>query len=73
VLADLTADALHVGGVDRWVERNNRVVARTASMFMEIRRADAHDITTLTVALRQLHNLSLTTEHDGAIHDHTHE
>jgi glutamate dehydrogenase len=65
VLADLTADVLAVGGVERWIELNVRVVARTGAMFTEIRRAEGHDITTLTVALRQLRNLSLTTQHDG--------
>jgi glutamate dehydrogenase len=62
VLADLTADALTLGSVDRWMELNERIVARTTAMFMEIRRAEGHDVTKLTVALRQLGNLSLTTQ-----------
>jgi glutamate dehydrogenase len=61
VLADLTAEAMHLGSVEAWVRANERAVARAAAMFTELRRADKHDITTLSVALRNLHNLSLTT------------
>jgi glutamate dehydrogenase len=62
VLADLTGDALDLGSVDNWRSMNERVVSRTATMFTEIRRAETFDITTLTVALRQLRNLALTTQ-----------
>lgn len=62
VLADLTDDALDLGSVEAWLSMNERVVTRTAAMFTEIRRAESFDITTLTVALRQLRNLALTTQ-----------
>lgn len=62
VLADLTDDALGIGSVDGWRSANEGVIARTATMFTELRRVDAHDITTLTVALRQLRNLALATQ-----------
>jgi glutamate dehydrogenase len=60
-LAELTADAVHVGGVDVWTATNERVLNRAASMFTEIRRAETYDVTTLSVALRQLRNVVLTT------------
>lgn len=59
VLADLADDALAVGSVDAWAARNERVLARTAGIFAELRRSDALELTALTVALRQLHNLVL--------------
>ncbi|MEX1105329.1 MAG: NAD-glutamate dehydrogenase domain-containing protein, partial [Ilumatobacteraceae bacterium] len=62
VLADLTDDALGLGSVDRWRVANDRVIVRTATMFTELRRVDVHDVTTLTVALRQLRNLALATQ-----------
>ena len=62
VLADLTDDALGIGSVDGWRSANEGVIARTTTMFTELRRVDAHDITTLTVALRQLRNLALATQ-----------
>jgi glutamate dehydrogenase len=58
-LADLTEDALRAGGVEAWAGANERLIARVAAMFREIRRADAFDVTTLSVALRQLRNLPL--------------
>ncbi|HZX55218.1 MAG TPA: hypothetical protein VFE86_11085, partial [Ilumatobacteraceae bacterium] len=60
-LADLADDALHVGGAKQWAAANERVMARAMAMFSEIRRAAAYDLTALTVALRQLHNIVLTT------------
>ena len=60
-LAELTDDAVDSGGVAAWRVTNDRVLARTAAMFAEIRRADAYDVATLTVALRQVRNLALTT------------
>ena len=63
VLASLTNDALHAGSVERWATTNERLIERTTRMFTEIRRADHFDLTTLSVALRQLRNLSLTAEH----------
>ena len=62
VLAELTDDALELGSVDQWRSTNERIATRTAAMFTEIRRAESFDITTLTVALRQLRNLALTTQ-----------
>ena len=35
-------------------------MARAAAMFTEIRRAESFDLTALSVALRQLRNLALT-------------
>ncbi len=61
VLADLTADARALGSVASWRATNDRAIARTGAMFTEIRRADRFDITVLSVALRQLRNLALTT------------
>jgi glutamate dehydrogenase len=62
VLADLTEDCLLLGSVDEWMATNERVVSRSTAMFTEIRRAESFDITTLSVALRQLRNLALTTQ-----------
>ncbi len=61
-LADLADDALYVGGARDWAAANERVVARAIAMFTEIRRADAYDLTTISVALRQLRNLALITQ-----------
>ncbi len=62
VLAELTEDAMHLGSLSDWCATNERVIARAATMFTEIRRADAFDITMLTVAVRQLRNLARTTQ-----------
>jgi glutamate dehydrogenase len=61
-LANLADDALYVGGAREWITANERIVARAMAMFAEIRRADAYDLTTLSVALRQLRNLVLITQ-----------
>ena len=58
-LADLAQDAVNAGSAADWMATNQRLVARAAALFTEIRRVDAHDLTTLSVALRQLRNLSL--------------
>jgi glutamate dehydrogenase len=61
-LADLTEDVIRSGaGVDGWIERNERGVGRLTAMFNEVRRGSTIDITTLTVGVRQLRNLSLST------------
>ncbi len=60
-LADLCEDALLAGGVDDWHAANERMVASAQAMFTELRRVDAHDLTTLSVAVRQLRNLALLT------------
>ena len=61
-LADLADDALYVGGAAEWAAANERVVSRAMAMFAEIRRTDTYDLTTLSVALRQLRNLVLITQ-----------
>jgi glutamate dehydrogenase len=61
-LAALADDALYVGGAQEWATANERVVGRALAMFAEIRRVDAYDLTTLSVALRQLRNLALITQ-----------
>ncbi len=60
-LAELTEDAVGVGGVEVWKTANDRVLTRATAMLTEIRRAESYDVTTLSVALRQLRNLVLTT------------
>jgi len=58
-LADLTGDILAAGSVGNWRAANDRLIGRAIRLFTEIRRVDAHDLTTLSVALRQLRNLAL--------------
>ena len=58
-LADLTGDVLAAGSVGNWRAANDRMIGRAMVLFTEIRRVDAHDLTTLSVALRQLRNLAL--------------
>jgi len=61
-LAELTGTVIATAGgsVERWFEANERSIARTQAMFTEIRRVETYDLTTLSVALRQLRNLALT-------------
>jgi glutamate dehydrogenase len=61
-IADLTANVLvhHDRTVSGWFGANERSVQRATSQLTEIRRTDAFDITNLSVALRQLRNLALT-------------
>ena len=61
-LADLADDALFVGSAKDWADANERVVSRSMAMFTEIRRAGNLDVGILSVALRQLRNLSLITQ-----------
>ena len=62
-LRALTDACLERGGdVEQWIGANERAVARVAGMLTEIRRAETYDLTTLSVALRQLRNLSLTSQ-----------
>ncbi|HSP29759.1 MAG TPA: hypothetical protein VLN74_14495, partial [Ilumatobacteraceae bacterium] len=42
------------------IESNERAVGRALAIHTEIRRAGTFDLTTLSVALRQLRNLSIT-------------
>ena len=58
-LADLTDDVLAVGEVPDWLHRNERLVASVVAILTELRRVDAHDITTVSVAVRQLRTLAL--------------
>ena len=60
-LGDLAEEVLAAGGVADWQSANERLVQRTMTMFTELRRVDSHDITTLSVAVRQLRNLALLT------------
>ncbi len=62
VLADLTALVLERAGgsPEAWMATNERAVKRAMSMHTEIRRAESFDLTTLSVALRQLRNLTVT-------------
>ena len=65
LLAEVAALAANVvqgdgGSVEGWAAANARSVERTMSMLTEIRRGDAFDMTNLSVALRQLRNLTLT-------------
>ena len=61
-LAELTMTVIGSAGgsVEQWLDANERSVARAQAMFTEIRRAERYDLTTLSVALRQLRNLALT-------------
>jgi NAD-specific glutamate dehydrogenase len=58
-LADLTADSLRVGSADEWFAANERLIGTSVAIFTDLRRVDAHDLTTLTVAVRQLRTLAL--------------
>jgi glutamate dehydrogenase len=62
VLADLTRNVMRTadGSPSHWIAANERAVGRTLSMLTEIRRAESYDLTTLSVALRQLRNLTMT-------------
>ena len=61
-LADLTEDVIRGRtDVEGWMAKNERAVGRLTAMFNEVRRGETFDITTLTVGLRQLRNLSLAT------------
>ena len=55
-LAELTTTVIDSAGgsVEQWMEANERSVARAQAMLTEIRRAERFDLTTLSVALRQL-------------------
>ncbi|MEP1122922.1 MAG: NAD-glutamate dehydrogenase [Ilumatobacter sp.] len=60
VIAELTRRVMRSesGTTEAWVDANQRAVARTVAMHQEIRRAESYDLTTLSVALRQLRNLT---------------
>ena len=62
VIADLTAVVLEAadGSPEVWMAANERAIGRAMAMHTEIRRAESFNLTTLSVALRQLRNLALT-------------
>ncbi|HEX9260111.1 MAG TPA: NAD-glutamate dehydrogenase domain-containing protein, partial [Acidimicrobiales bacterium] len=67
-LRDLTDDVLRAGDVfsaptelvERWRSGNDRAAERAAKAFSEIRSGGVFDLATLSVALRQLRNLVLS-------------
>ncbi len=63
VIADLTRTVMRSanGSATSWIRANERSVGRALAMHTEIRRAESFDLTTLSVALRQLRNLTITT------------
>ncbi|MGA9279367.1 NAD-glutamate dehydrogenase [Ilumatobacter sp.] len=62
LLGVLTGHVLDTADGDphAWIAANDRPAQRAMSMHTEIRRADSFNMTTLSVALRQLRNLTLT-------------
>lgn len=63
-LIDLAGDALAVGhgtgtDVDEWYHRHEHLIVTSVAIFNDLRRVDAHDLTTLSVAVRQLRMLAL--------------
>ena len=62
VLASLTRSVLVVadGSPANWIANNQRSVGKAIAMHTEIRRAESFDLTTLSVALRQLRNLTMS-------------
>ncbi len=62
VLADLTRQVMRSadGAPALWIAANERAVGRALAMHTEIRRAESFDLTTLSVAIRQLRNLTIT-------------
>jgi glutamate dehydrogenase len=68
-LSELTENVHHAPGrsVESWWSGNERSVLRATAQLTEIRRTDSFDITNLSVALRQLRNLAMTSvRHVGA-------
>jgi glutamate dehydrogenase len=61
-IAELTENVLDhpARSAAAWLAANERSVQRAMAQLTEIRRTDAFDITNLSVALRQLRNLALT-------------
>ncbi len=59
--ADLTANVLRTadGSPQAWMAQHEGPVARMFDVVTEIRRAETFDLTTLSVALRQLRNLTV--------------
>jgi glutamate dehydrogenase len=61
VLASLARNVVRTadGSPADWIATNQRSVGKALAMHTEIRRAESFDLTTLSVALRQLRNLTL--------------
>jgi glutamate dehydrogenase len=51
--------------VGSWWDANERSIQRAMSQLTQIRRTDSFDITNMSVALRQLRNLALTSVRHG--------
>jgi glutamate dehydrogenase len=66
-LGELAASVLDggEGTVDAWVAANERAVQRVTALLTQVRRADAFDVTNVSVALRQLRNLALTSRREA--------
>ncbi len=66
-LAELASSVLNGGGgtIDAWMGANERAVHRVLTLLTEVRRADTFDVTNLSVALRQLRNLALTSRRES--------
>ena len=66
ILAELAGTVIRRSGgsTDSWIAANERPLSRALEMFAEIRRAEVFDLTNLSVALRQLRNLGLTSVHE---------
>ncbi len=66
-LAELASSVLNSGDgeVASWVAANERAVHRVTALLTQVRRADSFDLTNLSVALRQLRNLALTSRREG--------
>ena len=66
VLIELTSAVVESGaGLDAWLAANERPVARLKTMFGDITRTGTADLTALTVGLRQLRNLALSSVKAG--------
>jgi glutamate dehydrogenase len=67
VLASLTRSVMRSadGSPVAWIEARERAVGRALAMHTEIRRAESFDLTTLSVALRQLRNLTVQVRNEG--------
>ena len=65
-LAELASSVLDggEGTVENWVGANERAVHRVTALLTQVRRADSFDLTNLSVALRQLRNLALTSHRE---------
>jgi glutamate dehydrogenase len=66
VLIELTSAVVESGaGLDAWLTANERPVARLRTMFTDIARTGTSDLTALTVGVRQLRNLALSSVKAG--------